>query len=144
MTGRAWLERGGTHVIANIRGGGEYGPDWHQAALGGDRPRAFEDFAAVAEDLIARRITTPGMLGAAGGSNGGLLMGAMVTRYPQLFGAIVAKVPLLDMLRFHKLLAGASWIAEYGNPDNEADRPHLSAFSPTTSSPRTRSTRRFF
>lgn len=130
VRGRAWLERGGTHVIANIRGGGEYGPDWHQAALGADRPRAFEDFAAVAEDLVALGITTPGMLGAAGGSNGGLLMGAMVTRYPQLFGAIVAQVPLLDMLRFHKLLAGASWIAEYGNPDNEADRPHLSALSP--------------
>lgn len=130
VTGRAWLERGGTYVIANIRGGGEYGPDWHQAALGADRPRAFEDFAAVAADLIARRITTPGMLGAAGGSNGGLLMGAMATRYPHLFGAIVAEVPLLDMLRFHKLLAGASWIAEYGNPDNEADRSHLRAFSP--------------
>ncbi len=130
VAGRAWLERGGTHVIANIRGGGEYGPDWHQAALGADRPRAFEDFAAVAEDLVARGITTPGMLGAAGGSNGGLLMGAMVTRYPQLFGAIVARVPLLDMLRFHKLLAGASWIAEYGNPDNEADHPHLSELSP--------------
>ncbi|MFB6703324.1 prolyl oligopeptidase family protein [Streptomyces sp. NPDC056333] len=130
VRGRAWLEHGGTHVIANIRGGGEYGPDWHQAALGADRPRAFEDFAAVAEDLIARGITTPGMLGAAGGSNGGLLMGAMVTRYPQLFGAIVAQVPLLDMLRFHKLLAGASWIAEYGNPDDGADRPHLSALSP--------------
>ncbi|MFF0291578.1 prolyl oligopeptidase family protein [Streptomyces sp. NPDC005262] len=130
VAGRAWLERGGTYVIANIRGGGEYGPDWHQAALGADRPRAFEDFAAVAADLIARDITTPGMLGAAGGSNGGLLMGAMITRYPQLFGAIVAQVPLLDMLRFHKLLAGASWIAEYGNPDNKADRPHLRALSP--------------
>ncbi|WP_406506614.1 prolyl oligopeptidase family protein [Streptomyces sp. NBC_01602] len=129
VTGRAWLEGGGTYVIANIRGGGEYGPDWHQAALGADRPRAFEDFAAVAADLVARGITTPAMLGAAGGSNGGLLMGAMVTRYPQLFGAIVAQVPLLDMLRFHKLLAGASWIAEYGNPDNEADRPHLRTLS---------------
>ncbi|MCX4392023.1 prolyl oligopeptidase family protein [Streptomyces sp. NBC_01767] len=130
VTGRAWLERGGTYVIANIRGGGEYGPDWHQAALGADRPRAFEDFAAVAGDLVARGITTPAMLGAAGGSNGGLLMGAMLTRYPHLFGAIVAQVPLLDMLRFHKLLAGASWTAEYGNPDNEADRPHLRELSP--------------
>ncbi|MFF8418597.1 prolyl oligopeptidase family protein [Streptomyces sp. NPDC015680] len=130
VTGRAWLERGGTYVIANIRGGGEYGPDWHQAALGVDRPRAFEDFAAVAGDLVARGITTPAMLGAAGGSNGGLLMGAMLTRYPYLFGAIVAQVPLLDMLRFHKLLAGASWTAEYGNPDNEADRPHLRELSP--------------
>ncbi|MFF8610358.1 prolyl oligopeptidase family protein [Streptomyces sp. NPDC015346] len=130
VKGRAWLERGGTYVIANIRGGGEYGPEWHQAALGADRPRAFEDFAAVAADLVARGITTPAMLGAAGGSNGGLLMGAMLTRYPELFGAIVAQVPLLDMLRFHKLLAGASWTAEYGNPDVEADRPHLRDISP--------------
>ncbi|MFD7325262.1 prolyl oligopeptidase family protein [Streptomyces sp. NPDC059875] len=130
VTGRAWLEHGGTHVIANIRGGGEYGPDWHQAALGAHRPRAFEDFAAVAADLVARGITTPAMLGAMGASNGGLLMGAMLTRYPELFGAIVAQVPLLDMCRFHKLLAGASWIAEYGNPDDEADRRHLRALSP--------------
>ncbi|MEU9861195.1 prolyl oligopeptidase family serine peptidase [Streptomyces sp. NPDC047971] len=130
VKGRAWLERGGTYVIANIRGGGEYGPDWHQAALGAHRPRAFEDFAAVASDLVARGITTPAMLGASGGSNGGLLMGAMLTRHPELFGAIVAQVPLLDMLRFHRLLAGASWIAEYGNPDDEADRPHLRAISP--------------
>ncbi|GAA3019784.1 prolyl oligopeptidase family serine peptidase [Streptomyces fulvorobeus] len=130
VTGRAWLERGGTHVIANIRGGGEYGPDWHQAALGARRTRAFEDFAAVAADLVARGITTPAMLGAEGGSNGGLLMGAMLTRWPHLFGAIVGDVPLLDMLRFHRLLAGASWIAEYGDPDDEADRAHLRAFSP--------------
>ncbi|NED84615.1 S9 family peptidase [Streptomyces sp. SID11233] len=129
-TGRAWLERGGTYAIANIRGGGEYGPDWHRAALGANRSRAFEDFEAVAADLVARGITTPAMLGAAGGSNGGLLMGAMLTRSPQLFGAIVAQVPLLDMLRFHELLAGASWIAEYGDPDDEADRPHLRALSP--------------
>ncbi|SFY40380.1 prolyl oligopeptidase [Streptomyces atratus] len=130
VTGRAWLERGGTYVVANIRGGGEYGPDWHQAALGADRPRAYEDFAAVATDLVARGITTPAMLGATGASNGGLLMGAMLTRYPHLFGAIVVQVPLLDMLRFHKLLAGASWTAEYGNPDTGADRPHLREISP--------------
>ncbi|MFD9355052.1 prolyl oligopeptidase family protein [Streptomyces sp. NPDC060031] len=130
VTGRAWLARGGTYVVANIRGGGEYGPRWHQAALGADRVLAFEDFAAVAADLTARGITTPGRLGIAGGSNGGLLMGAMLTRYPELFGAIVAQVPLLDMLRFHRLLAGASWTAEYGDPDNEADRPHLAAYSP--------------
>ncbi|MGW4701234.1 prolyl oligopeptidase family serine peptidase [Streptomyces sp. NPDC004285] len=130
VTGRAWLEGGGTHVIANIRGGGEYGPDWHQAALGADRPRAFEDFAAVARDLVARGITTPDRLGASGGSNGGLLMGAMLTRYPELFGAIVAQVPLLDMTRFHKLLAGASWIAEYGDPDDAADLAHLLELSP--------------
>ncbi|MEV4423893.1 prolyl oligopeptidase family serine peptidase [Streptomyces sp. NPDC049602] len=130
VTGRAWLEGGGTYVIANIRGGGEYGPDWHQAALRADRPRAFEDFAAVAEDLVARGITTPDQLGASGGSNGGLLMGAMLTRYPELFGAIVAQVPLLDMTRFHKLLAGASWIAEYGDPDDETDLAHLRELSP--------------
>ncbi|MEE1772248.1 prolyl oligopeptidase family serine peptidase [Streptomyces sp. JV185] len=130
VTGRAWLERGGTYVVANIRGGGEYGPDWHQAALGADRPRAYEDFAAVATDLVAHGITTPAMLGATGASNGGLLMGAMLTRYPHLFGAIVVQVPLLDMLRFHKLLAGASWTAEFGNPDTEADRPHLREISP--------------
>ncbi|MCX5144879.1 prolyl oligopeptidase family protein [Streptomyces sp. NBC_00338] len=130
VTGRAWLERGGTYVIANIRGGGEYGPAWHRAALGADRARAFEDFAAVAADLVARGVTTEAMLGATGGSNGGLLMGAMVTRYPGLFGAIVAQVPLLDMLRFHELLAGASWIAEYGNPDDRTDREHLSDLSP--------------
>ncbi|MEU1473549.1 prolyl oligopeptidase family serine peptidase [Streptomyces sp. NPDC005761] len=130
VTGRAWLERGGTYVIANIRGGGEYGPGWHRAALGAERVRAFEDFAAVAADLVAREITTPAMLGAAGGSNGGLLMGAMVTRYPELFGAIVAHVPLLDMLRFHELLAGASWTAEYGDPDDPDDRVHLGALSP--------------
>ncbi|WP_329199609.1 MULTISPECIES: prolyl oligopeptidase family serine peptidase [unclassified Streptomyces] len=130
VTGRAWLARGGTYAVANIRGGGEYGPAWHQAALGAGRPRAFEDFAAVARDLVERGITTPGRLGALGASNGGLLMGAMLTRYPQLFGAIVAKVPLLDMLRFHKLLAGASWTGEYGDPDDEADRPHLRAISP--------------
>ncbi|MGW2303562.1 prolyl oligopeptidase family serine peptidase [Streptomyces sp. NPDC001809] len=130
VTGRGWLERGGTYVIANIRGGGEYGPDWHQAALGAERPRSFEDFEAVAEDLVARGLTTPAMLGAQGGSNGGLLMGAMLTRRPELFGAIVAEVPLLDMTRFHKLLAGASWIAEYGDPDDEADLSHLRALSP--------------
>ncbi|WP_431037417.1 prolyl oligopeptidase family serine peptidase [Streptomyces sp. P6-2-1] len=130
VSGRAWLERGGTRVVANIRGGGEYGPGWHRAALKAERPRAFEDFAAVAEDLVARGITTHAMLGATGGSNGGLLMGAMLTRYPELFGAIVAEIPLLDMLRYHRLLAGASWMAEYGDPDDAADRPHLRELSP--------------
>ncbi|THA56987.1 prolyl oligopeptidase family protein [Streptomyces sp. A1136] len=130
VTGRAWLARGGTYAVANIRGGAEYGPAWHRAALGAGRPRAFEDFAAVARDLIDRGLTTPERLGAVGASNGGLLMGAMLTRYPELFGAIVAKVPLLDMLRFHKLPAGASWTGEYGDPDDEADRPHLRDISP--------------
>ncbi|MCX2180445.1 prolyl oligopeptidase family serine peptidase [Streptomyces sp. SKN60] len=130
VRGRAWLARGGTFVVAGIRGGGEYGPRWHRSALKADRPRAYEDFEAVARDLVARGITTPEQLGITGGSNGGLLMGAMLVRSPEMFGAIVAHVPLLDMLRFHRLLAGASWIAEYGDPDDPADRPHLAALSP--------------
>ncbi|MFJ7587706.1 prolyl oligopeptidase family protein [Streptomyces sp. NPDC097617] len=130
VTGRAWLARGGTYVVAGIRGGHEYGPGWHKAALGANRVRAYEDFAAVARDLTARDITTPAQLGIEGGSNGGLLMGAVLTREPELFGAVVAHVPLLDMLRFHRLLAGASWIAEYGDPDSPADRPHLARISP--------------
>lgn len=130
VIGRGWLARGGTYVVANIRGGGEYGPAWHQAALRENRIKAYEDFAAVAADLVARGITTPGQLGIEGGSNGGLLMGVMLTRYPSLFGAVVATVPLLDMRRYTKLLAGASWIAEYGDPDDEADWAYLRAFSP--------------
>jgi prolyl oligopeptidase len=128
--GRAWLDRGGCYVVANIRGGGEYGPRWHSAALKGDRHLVYEDFAAVAGDLVTRGLTTPSRLGAQGGSNGGLLMGVMLTRYPELFGAIVAAVPLLDMLRYHLLPAGASWIAEYGDPEDPADREHLLPFSP--------------
>ena len=128
--GRAWLARGGCYVVANIRGGGEYGPRWHSAALKADRHLVYEDFAAVAQDLVTRGLTTPARLGAQGGSNGGLLMGVMLTRYPERFGAIVASVPLLDMLRYHLLLAGASWIAEYGDPEDPADREHLLPFSP--------------
>jgi prolyl oligopeptidase len=127
--GRAWLERGGVYVIANIRGGGEYGPQWHQAALKANRPRAYEDFAAVAEDLVRRGVTTAKHLGAEGGSNGGLLMGNMLTMYPQLFGAIACEVPLLDMKRYSHLSAGASWMAEYGNPDT-ADWNFIKTFSP--------------
>ncbi|BCB75948.1 prolyl oligopeptidase family serine peptidase [Phytohabitans flavus] len=130
VIGRGWLARGGTYAVANIRGGGEYGPAWHRAALREGRTKAFEDFAAVAADLVARGITTPAQLGIEGGSNGGLLMGAMLTRYPALFGAVVAAVPLLDMRRYTKLLAGASWIAEYGDPDDEADWAYLREFSP--------------
>ncbi|MFI6227358.1 prolyl oligopeptidase family protein [Micromonospora echinospora] len=128
--GRAWLARGGTYVVANIRGGGEYGPDWHRAALRENRPRAYEDFAAVAADLATRGITTPGQLGIMGGSNGGLLTGVMLTRYPELFGAVVSHVPLLDMRRYHRLLAGASWMAEYGDPDRETDWAYLREYSP--------------
>ncbi|HEY9512600.1 MAG TPA: prolyl oligopeptidase family serine peptidase [Rhodanobacter sp.] len=127
--GRAWLERGGVYVVANIRGGGEYGPQWHQAALKANRPRAYEDFAAVAEDLVRRGVTSARHLGAEGGSNGGLLMGNMLTTYPQLFGAIACEVPLLDMKRYSHLSAGASWMAEYGNPDT-ADWNFMQKFSP--------------
>ena len=115
--GRAWTSQGGVYVVANIRGGGEYGPRWHQAALKQNRLRAYEDFAAVAEDLIARKVTRTQRLGIQGGSNGGLLVGNMVALYPDLFAAAVCQVPLLDMKRYHLLLAGASWMAEYGNPD---------------------------
>lgn len=128
--GLAWLERGGVYVVANIRGGGEYGPRWHQAALKANRPRAYEDFAAVAEDLIRRGVTTRAQLGAYGGSNGGLLTGNMLTEYPQLFGAIVSAVPLLDMKRYTHLSAGASWIAEYGDPDKPEEWAWISTFSP--------------
>ena len=127
--GRAWLSQGGVYVVANIRGGGEYGPRWHQAALKEKRHKAYEDFAAVARDLIARNITSPQHLGVQGGSNGGLLTGNMLTQYPELFGAVVVQVPLLDMQRYHKLLAGASWMAEYGNPDT-ADWEFIQTFSP--------------
>ena len=127
--GRAWLDRGGVYVVANIRGGGEYGPAWHQAALKANRPRAYEDFAAVAADLIRRGVTSAQHLGAEGGSNGGLLMGNMLTTYPQLFGAIACEVPLLDMKRYTHLSAGASWMAEYGNPDT-ADWNFIKTFSP--------------
>jgi prolyl oligopeptidase len=128
--GAAWLEKGGVYVVANIRGGGEFGPTWHEAALKANRHRAYEDFAAVADDLIQRQITSPAHLGIQGGSNGGLLMGNMLTHYPEKFGAIVCQVPLLDMQRYHLLLAGASWIAEYGNPDNPEEWEFIQTFSP--------------
>lgn len=128
--GTSWLEFGGVYVIANIRGGGEYGPLWHQAALKEKRARAYEDFFAVAEDLIAKKITSPKNLGAMGGSNGGLLMGVCYTQRPDLFAAINCGVPLLDMHRYHKLLAGASWMAEYGNPDDAEDGAYIRSISP--------------
>jgi prolyl oligopeptidase len=128
--GRGWLEKGGVYVIANIRGGGEYGPRWHQAALKANRLRAYEDFAAVSQDLIARKVTSPQHLGAMGGSNGGLLMGNMLTLYPQLYGAIVSQVALLDMQRYTHLSAGASWIAEYGDPDKPEEWAWIKTFSP--------------
>ena len=128
--GSAWLSKGGVYVVANIRGGGEYGPRWHQAALRENRTRAYEDFAAVAQDLINRKITSPKYLGVQGESNGGLLTGNMLTQYPELFGAVVVQVPLLDMKRFNQLLAGASWMAEYGNPDKPEEWAYIQKFSP--------------
>ncbi len=128
--GKGWLEKGGVYALANIRGGGEYGPRWHQAALKANRHKAYEDFAAVADDLVARKITSPQHLGTQGGSNGGLLMGNMITQYPEKFGAVVVQVPLLDMKRYNHLLAGASWMAEYGNPDKPEEWAYIQTFSP--------------
>lgn len=130
VLGRLWLARGGTYVLANIRGGGEYGPGWHTQAMREGRHKVAEDFVAVADDLVRRGITTVGQLGAQGGSNGGLLMGIMLTKYPERFGALVCSVPLLDMKRYHLLLAGASWVAEYGDPDDPDDWAFISEYSP--------------
>jgi len=130
LRGAAWLERGGVFVLANIRGGGEFGPKWHQAALKQNRPRAYEDLAAVARDLVDRKVTSTDHLGVMGGSNGGLLVGNMITMYPELFGAAVCQVPLLDMRRYHLLLAGASWMGEYGDPDVPEQWEYIQTFSP--------------
>lgn len=128
--GKLWLEKGGIYVVANIRGGGEFGPEWHQAALKENRHKSFEDFISVAEDLIARKITSPRHLGIMGNSNGGLLVGAAFTMRPELFNAVVCCSPLLDMLNYHNWLAGASWIAEYGDPENPEMRKILAGYSP--------------
>jgi prolyl oligopeptidase len=130
VIGAAWLERGGVYVLANIRGGGEFGPKWHEAARKENRQRAYDDFIGVAEDLIARGVTSPPHLGIEGRSNGGLLMGVMLTERPELFGAIHCGSPLLDMRRYNKLLAGASWMDEYGDPDKPADWAYLRKYSP--------------
>ena len=128
--GAAWLEAGGALAVANLRGGGEFGPRWHQAALRENRQRAYDDFIAVAEDLIARGVTAPKRLGISGGSNGGLLVGNVLVQRPEIFGAVVCAVPLLDMRRYHKLLAGASWMAEYGDPDRPEDWAFPEGYSP--------------
>ncbi len=130
VSGRLWLEQGGAYVLANIRGGGEFGPSWHQAGLKLNRQRVYDDFIAVAEDLIARKVTSPDHLGIMGGSNGGLLMGVMLNQRPDLWNAVVVQVPLLDMLRYHTLLAGASWVDEYGSPENAQERTFLHTISP--------------
>ncbi|MEL6726346.1 MAG: prolyl oligopeptidase family serine peptidase [Pseudomonadota bacterium] len=128
--GRMWLERGGAYVLANIRGGGEFGPAWHQAGLKTERQRIFDDFIAVGEDLISKGITKSDHLGIMGGSNGGLLMGVAMVQRPDLWGAVVIQVPLLDMLRYHLLLAGASWVDEYGDPEVPEERAFLETISP--------------
>ncbi len=128
--GRMWVARGGVFVLANIRGGGEFGPAWHQAGLKTKRQIIYDDFIAVGEDLVARGVATPDTLGIQGGSNGGLLMGVMFTQRPDLFKAVLCEVPLLDMLRYDRLLAGASWVGEYGSPSIPEERAFLESISP--------------
>lgn len=128
--GKLWVEQGGVYVVANIRGGGEFGPAWHEAGLKTRRQVIYDDFAAVAEDLIARKITSPRRLGIQGGSNGGLLMGVQMTQRPELWNAVIIQVPLLDMLRFEQIQAGASWVGEYGSVSNPDERRFLASISP--------------
>jgi prolyl oligopeptidase len=130
VLGSAWLARGGVYVVANIRGGGEFGPAWHKAAVKEQHIHNFEDFSAVARDLAARKITSARHLGIMGGSQGGLLVGGTFTLYPELFHAVVAQVPLADMRRYNHLLAGASWMAEYGDPDKPEDWAYIKTWSP--------------
>jgi prolyl oligopeptidase len=130
LVGASWLERGGVYVVANIRGGGEFGPAWHRAGLKENRQLVYDDFIAVSEDLIRRGITSPSRLGISGGSNGGLLTGVAMTQRPDLYNAVVINVPLLDMQRYNKLLAGASWMAEYGNPDIPEEWEFIRQYSP--------------
>jgi prolyl oligopeptidase len=128
--GRVWLSRGGAYAVANIRGGGEFGPAWHEAALKTNRQKAFDDFIAVAEDMVKRKLTTPHQLGIMGGSNGGLLVGTVAVERPDLFGAVVCEVPLLDMIRYTKMGAGASWVGEYGDPEVPSERAAILKYSP--------------
>ncbi len=130
--GKLWLDRGGVYVLANIRGGGEFGPAWHQAGLRTHRQVIYDDFYAVERDLVERRITTPRRLGIMGGSNGGLLMGVMLNQHPEMINAAVVQVPLLDMLRYDQLLAGASWVDEYGSPSNPEERAFLETITPVS------------
>ena len=130
VVGKLWLERGGVFVLANIRGGGEFGPAWHEAGLKTDRQRIYDDFAAVGRDLVTRRVTSPRRLGIMGGSNGGLLMGVEMTQHPEMWNAIVIQIPLLDMLRFEQIAAGASWVGEYGSVSIPEQRAFLASISP--------------
>ncbi len=127
--GKLWLERGGTRVIANLRGGGEFGTGWHEAGRREGKRLSHDDFAAIAGDLVRRGVTRPGRIAAEGGSNGGILITNMLTRYPERFGALFCTIPLIDMRRYTKLLAGASWTAEYGDPDKPEDWAFLGEIS---------------
>jgi prolyl oligopeptidase len=128
--GKLWLERGGVYVLANIRGGGEFGPAWHEAGLKTHRQRIYDDFAAVGKDLVTRRITSPRRLGIKGGSNGGLLVGVEMTQHPEMWNAVAIQIPLLDMLRYEQIAAGASWVGEYGSVSNPEERAFLASISP--------------
>ncbi len=128
--GKLWLEQGNAYVVANLRGGGEFGPAWHQSAQGANKQRTWDDFIAVAEDLVKRKISSPRRLGVIGGSQGGLLVGTALTQRPDLFNAAIVQVPLFDMMRYHKLGAGASWVGEYGNPEDPAQRAWIEGYSP--------------
>ncbi len=128
--GKLWLERGGAFVLANIRGGGEFGPAWHEAGLKTQRQRIYDDFAAVAQDLIAKGYTRPAHLGIRGGSNGGLLMGVQFNQHPELWGAVSIEVPLLDMMRYEQIAAGSSWVGEYGSVSVPEERAFLASISP--------------
>jgi len=130
IIGKFWIERGGVYALSNIRGGGEFGPAWHKAALKHERQKAYDDFHSVAEDLIADKVTTHSQLGIEGGSNGGLLMGVAFTQRPDLYQAVVCQVPLLDMIRYHELPPGASWIGEYGDPRIPEDKNAIAKYSP--------------
>ena len=128
--GKLWLERGGAYVLANIRGGGEFGPAWHDAGRKTKRQVIYDDFASVAKDLFARRITSPAKLGIYGGSNGGLLMGVEFNQHPDLWKAVTIQVPLLDMIRYEQIAAGASWVDEYGSVNVPEERAFLQTISP--------------
>jgi prolyl oligopeptidase len=130
ITGKLWLDRGGVFVLANIRGGGEFGPAWHEAGLTIHRQRIYDDFSAVAQNLVTRKITSSARLGIEGGSNGGLLMGVEMTQHPEMYKAIAIEVPLLDMLRYEKIAAGASWVGEFGSVSVPAQRAFLASISP--------------
>jgi prolyl oligopeptidase len=130
IIGRLWLEQGNAYIVANLRGGGEFGPDWHETAMGAHKQRTWDDYIAVAEDLLQRHITSARRLGVVGGSQGGLLVGTAITQRPELFHAAIIEVPLFDMLRYHLIGAGASWIGEYGDPRIPEQRAWLEAYSP--------------